>query len=458
MYKFKTEPWPHQLECFEFAIDKEAVGIFMDMGTGKTKVATDVVVNREHQKILTVCPKRVIKVWPRQVAEHADGINVVPLIKGTATTKSEFIKNYNGPFPVMFVMNYDIVWREPLKSVLRAYGFDCVILDEGHRIKKPGGKASQLFHLLGKSVPYRMLLTGTPIPHSPLDVYAMYRFLDQSIFGTNFAKFKDRYCVENKFNYSKKFINQEELSDKMYSIAFRVKARDVLDLPEPIEQVFTVDLPSSIMGVYKLLEKESVLEVQGGLKAINNVLAQNTRMHQLSSGLSIDAQGDPIRLDNSKQTMFADILEDLDKNEPIVVFARFTPDLDAVREVCEQQGRAYAEVSGRRDDLDEWKAGEYDVVGVQIQSGSEGEDYTRSHYTIYYSHGLSLKDYQQSRARTDRPGQMVRPMFIHIIANKTVDVKILKALRANKEIADYIVDDYQKGKVGEDWEEENGQN
>lgn len=443
---FKTQPWEHQLNAYNFAVDKQAVGIFMAMGTGKSKVVIDLIANRRHQKVLIACPKRVIDVWPKQFDIHSDGINVVPLKKGTVKSRAEIIANYNGPYPVVFVVNYDVVWMEPMKSILLKGKFDCVALDESHRIKKPGGKASRFFHTLGRITPWKMLLSGTPLSNSPLDAYGQYRFLDETTFGTNFDKFKDRYCIENKYSHKKEYINQEELSDKMYQIAFRVSA-DVLDLPEAMNQTYTVELPPSVMKIYKILEEESVLSTVTGDIAVNNPLAQMTKLHQLTSGVMVNKEKIKEIIDDSKAKILEDVFEDIDTREPLVVFGRFMDDLDRIEEVCIKTGRKYSEVSGRRDNLKEWQEGKTDVVGVQIQSGSEGEDYTRSHYAVYYSLGFSLKDYLQSRARIDRPGQKRHPMFIHILAEDTIDEYIMEALSQKKQVVDYVVDEWRRKNV-----------
>lgn len=449
---YKTKPWDHQQEAYDFAFDKSAVALFMDMGTGKSKVVIDLIMNRGHQKTLVVCPKRVIKVWPKQVEDHADGLNVVALNKGTGVTKALEIKNYKGPFPVVFVANYDIIWRNSMISTLLNYGFDFVVLDESHRIKKPGGKASFFCKRLGVITPYKAILTGTPMPHSPLDVYGQYRFLAPHVFGTRFDKMESRYVRKGGYKNREnvEYINQEELSNKMYSIAYRV-TNDVLNIPDVIpDQIFDVDMPPDTRRIYNMVKKHSVIPTEGGLVAINNTLTQYLRMHQLTSGIGQDFEGNTIELDTAKSEMLEDILEDLPIHEPVVVFARFIVDLDNIKKVCKKQGRRYSEVSGRADNLKEWQDGNSDVVGVQIQSGSEGEDYTRSHYAIYYSLGFSLKDYLQSRARIDRPGQTKNPVFIHILTSKTIDKIIMKALAEKKEVVDYVMDVYQNDKGEEE--------
>lgn len=441
--KFKTQPWKHQIEAVSRAMGHSGFGIFLDMGTGKTKVAIDTMVNRGHQKILTVAPKRALDMWPVQVATHSDGYNVLNFKNMPMKKAVDMMVAYRHETKMMYVMNYEVTWQEPMKSMLKKMGFDLIILDEAHRIKGPGSKTSKNMAVLGKMVPYKLTLTGTPTPQSPLDAYAMYRFMDPSIFGTRFDDFKARYCVENQFNHKKTYINQEELHEKMYSIAYRILSDDVLDLPIPIEQNYIFDLPPDISRIYKILKKESVLVTDTGMMELNNVLAQYTRMHQLTSGIIPDGSGSRV-IDNSKQSLFADILEDIPVREPIVTFARFIPDLDNIKEVCYRQGRRYSEVSGRIDQLQEWQNGRSDVVGVQIQSGAEAEDYTRSNYGIYYSLGFSLKDYLQSRKRLHRPGQTRHPVFIHLLARNTIDERIMQAIKEGKQIIDYLNDDYRK--------------
>lgn len=429
----------------------------MFMGTGKSKVTADLIANREHQKNLIVCPKRVINVWPKQFDEHcAADVNVVPLIKGTAVQKAKILQEYKGPYPVVFITNYDMMWREPFASQILRFGFDLTAMDEGHRIKKPGGKASRFAHKLGKITPWKLDLTGTPMAHSPLDIYGQYRYLDQSIFGTNFEKFRSEYARMGGYQMREvvEWINQEKLAEKMYSIAINIP-EDVLDLPDVLEQTYYVDLPPAMMKMYKKLEKTRVLDTGEGIVTASNSLVKQMRLQQLTSGFIKTDDKNMVMLDNSKQSMFYDILDDIHPLEPIVVFARFHEDLDRIEAVCKLQGRRYAEVSGRKDQLKAWQGGEFDVVGVQIQSGSEGEDYTRSRYGIYYSHAPSLKDFKQSKSRIKRPGQKRSMFYIYLVARGTVDVSIMEALKTNQEVIDYIDSIWARGGSTTDREEVN---
>src|SRR5690606_8984510 len=196
----RTEPWRHQKTGFWFAYHLPATGLFMDMGSGKTKVVVDIIINRGHRRVLVVCPKSAVyDVWERQVPVHSAAPVHLVVLDASSTAKkvaqAERARADAGGRAVILVTNYESVWRDPLGSWLLEAGLDLVVLDESHRIKSPGSKVSLYCQRLGRAVPYRLCLTGTPAHNSPLDIYAQYRFLDPGIFGTNFKRFKERYAV-----------------------------------------------------------------------------------------------------------------------------------------------------------------------------------------------------------------------------------------------------------------------
>jgi len=172
------------------------------------------------------------------------------------------------------------------------------------------------------------------------------------------------------------------------------------------------------------------------------------RLQQITGGC-VPTDDDTIhRIDSSKQKLLADVLEDIGTDradgfeasgEPVVVFCRFVADLLAVHEVCEQLKLTSLELSGKRDELKRWQAGEAQVLAVQIDAGSEGVDFTRARYSIFYSVGYSLGKYDQARKRTHRPGQTKPVTHIHLIARGTVDVKVMRALEKRADIVQSIL-------------------
>ena len=428
----KTAPWRHQVIAYWWAHDLRNAMLALDMGTGKSKVVVDLARNLEVSRVLILCPLSVVSVWPGQFSIHADkdSRHVIALDDGyTVKDKAKEVATaHERTYSCAIITNYESAWREPLSDVLLGIEWDLVVLDESHRIKAPGGKASRFVCKLKAA--HKLCLTGTPMPHSPLDLYAQFRFLDPGVLGTSFVNFRARYAIMGGYENHQiiGYSNQDELAQKFDSLAFRVRAEDVLDLPEVQHIERTCTLSKEARRVYDDLKTEMIAGVRSGVVTASNALVKLLRLQQITSGFINDDEHSMVELDTSKRDLLADIMEDLPLTEPIVVFGKFHHDLDMVSEVSEKQGRRYGEVSGRRRDLKEWQLGSLDVLGVQIQSGGVGIDLSRARYGIYVSVGYSLGDYQQSLARLHRPGQTRPVVFYHLIATNTIDREVYRAL------------------------------
>lgn len=466
----RTEPWHHQVITYNMAriilgLDEDhPIGggflVGLDMGCGKSKIAVDLVANYPNKirKVLVVCPNSAIEVWTGnesvtgQFYRHTlDNqyvkMHVVPvtrkisLEKKTKQAEMARLTAHHQNKQFVLAINYESAWREPFCEWAKEVGFDLIIADEVHRIKMPSGKSSKFFARLAHHCKYRLGLTGTPLPHSPLDAYGQYRYLDPGVFGTTYGAFRNYYANMGGFEGRQvlSFKNTEQLHDKMFLIAHRVMSDDVFDLPPFIDEVRTMDLSPEERKIYDQMDKEFVVFLEEKEITAANALVKLLRLQEITSGF---LDGQPIG--DSKKKLLADVLEDFEMEEPIIVFARFTNDLAMIKEVVEAQGRRYAELSGHANELGKWQGGHADVLGVQIQSGKEGVDFTRARYNIYYSLGFSLGDYEQSRKRTNRPGQTREGMYIQLIANHSVDVKVMKSLQAHKEVISSVLDQYKE--------------
>lgn len=429
---------------------------------GKSKVSVDVISNFQNtiKKVLIVCPASVIDVWtgndsrPGQFHIHAHpdflkNIVIHPVKNGSVEkkTKNAELARFNAERldkQFICVINYESAWREPFASWATDVGFEMVVLDECHRIKSPGGAASKFFAKLARTTKYRLGLSGTPLPHSPLDAYGQYRFLDPGIFGTSFVKFRSDYCTMGGFQNHQvvAFKNQDMLHNKMFMVAYRVMSKDVFDLPKFQSEIRTCTLSAPERKVYFEMDTQFCSEVNNGEVIAANAMVKLLRLQEITSGF---LGGEPItgRTQLSKRKLLSDVMEDFAINEPLVVFARFTNDLRIIKEVTEAQGRSYAELSGEINELSQWQSGHKDVLGVQIKSGREGVDFTRARYSIYYSLGFSLGDYEQSIKRIDRPGQIREGMYIHLLVEDTVDFKVMDALTKRKEVISSVLNQYK---------------
>jgi SNF2 family DNA or RNA helicase len=427
----------------------------MDMGTGKTRVAIDVMLARSDVKrVLVVCPKAVVPVWRTNIEKfypNDSSVQIWDQQKGTVKAKVEDIKKFfkttADAQKIVMVMNYDIVWRDPMGDLMRQLRFDMAVLDESHRIKAAGSKVSKYLALLGKSVPYKMCLSGTPMANSPLDVYGQYRFLDPSIFGTNHTAFLSKYAI---MSYTTPpFVigckNLQELNSKFSSIAYTCKMSDIRDrlkLPEELPpNVIRLSLSAKDCTTCKNLNKEFIAECkQGQYVVLSNVLAKVLRLQQITSGFCM-AQANPedtpteVELNHTKADALKELLQDTNRDEKVVVFCIFKHDIKAVHDVCRSLGVASFELSGRADTFGTWRERQSGgVIAVQIQAGAEGIDMTCARTCVYYGLPHSLALYEQSKARLYRPGQEHRVLFNYLVCENTIDELIYSTLNNKRDL------------------------
>ena len=461
-YEMKTKPWDHQLRALDYLYKRDAGALYTKPGSGKTKIMIDLVVNRGFKRVLVVAPKKPCDVWPPQIQLHSElgPDNIVPLHnldwKGKEAAINEAILQPKDKV-LIFICNYDSVWRKPLDRMLfyKKLGIDCVICDESHRIKSPSSKCSKFLAKLGRAVPHRYLLTGTPLAENPMDVYAQYRFLDPSVFGTNYYAFCDRYqnvdtLLSSRIGFpvldkKEPYKNLSELKDKMFSCAFYMKS--TVKLPKTTRMVVNVPMDPETEKIYKDLCKEGAVEFEDGFLTVNNVLAMTIRKQQVTSGyLPIehdDGTKDLKRISTYRRTFLYGFLKGIPKEEPVVVFAKFKKDLYAIRKVAERLGSGYSEVSGAENTLQEWKDRKTRILGVQYTSGSESIDLTRAHICIFYTLDHSLGKYDQARKRVHRPGQESPCIYYHFVAvmssGRTVDQDIVQCWKDKKNYIDLVM-------------------
>lgn len=418
-------PWDHQTRFADWYTNRTAALLAADMGTGKTLAA-----------LLGLKATRLPLL-------HVD------LSGGTTKSRAERLKHalsISSGKCLVVTVNYEAVWRSQLAPTIEAVQWAAIVLDESHRIKSPGGTASRYLARLAAKQPKakRLCMTGTPMPHSPLDLYGQFRFLDAGVFGTSFTRMRARYaeCDPRFPSKVRRWKNQDELAAKLDAHSWRVEADEVLDLPDAIHETIPVELSPRVMRFYATLEREMTAEIESGTVTAANALTKLLRLQQATGGYArVDGNLGVTAIDGtpSKRLALQDRLEDLSSTEPVVVFCRFRSDLDDVQAAAKSLGREYAEVSGERKDLARWQAGDAAILGVQMQSGGVGIDCSRAAFAFYYSLGFSLGDYEQSLARLRRPGQTRCVRYYHLVCKGTVDEQVYAALKERRNVVDAVL-------------------
>lgn len=453
----KTDPWPHQLEALRYIWNKDAALIDLPMGRGgKSRIIVDYVCNKKVMRTLIVCPKAVIPVWPVQFERHAGlDVRVVPLVSGTVTEKAqEALYNLNRQresyrdTPVVLVINYDAFWRDDFADFALKADIELLVLDEVQRAKGAGTNTGKFCYQLGAQVPTKFGLSGTPFPHGPSDAYGVYRALDPTIFGTSYKRFQDDFCIMGGFENRQilGYKNVARMREQVNSIRFNVEPPK-LDIDE-LHTDIVVDLPSKARRVYEMLENDLYVRIGHGEVTSANAAVNYTRLQQITSGHLPTEHIDDDNISHveiesihtAKKDALFDLLVDVNAQEPVVIFCRFRYDLQAIQDVAKKLGRGCLELSGRKKELEVWQRGAQPILAAQLRSGAVGVDMTRACLAVYYSYTFSLEEYEQSIKRLARPGQTRNCSFYHIVANKTVDFKIRRALEQRQNVINNLLE------------------
>lgn len=447
--------WKHQEDAIKWALSRQAAILHHGMGSGKTRTALEFLNRVSASRTLVCCPKAVIAAWQKQVGLWLPEVRIVALDRGDSKAKEKAVlAALADTSPVIVVCNYESVWR--IKGIERAK-WDVLVWDEIHRLKSPSGVASRWAAKMCKANPQarRLGLTGTLIPHSILDAWAIYRAVESpecATFGTSFTIHKAHFAVlsmgQQRFVVGYK--NLDVANRRIAATTHYIKTTDVIDLPPISFHDVPCDLSPAEARLYREVEREFCAVCETGNVTPKNALEQLLRMQQITGGFvrfDDEKTARQIAEHPAKAATLGDMLEDLPLAEPVVIFCRFTSDIQAATAVAEKAGRKVSELSGRVNELADWQLGRTSVLVAQIQSGGIGIDLTRAAYCWFWSLGYSLAEYEQAVARLHRPGQEKKTTIYHLVATingqSTVDGRVYSALRERKDIVDELITGYK---------------
>ena len=456
--RVKAKLFAHQQDAYVFALDTfekgKAVALLADMGTGKSMMTIAITGTLEAdkgvKKMLVVCPKSIVGVWEDEFRKFADYRYALTVLDGTMEKKRSSFNYMQGAALQIIVVNYESCWR--LETEISKWNPDLIVCDESSKIKTPSASQSKALHRLGRQSKYNIILTGTPITGSQLDIFSQYKFLDDSIFGTSFYLFRNRYAILG--GYQNRMIvgyrHLDELVEKVHSIAFRIKIEDAVDLPPFIDETRAITLEPKAQSLYRMLEQDCYAELANGEVTARNVLTQLLRLAQCTGGfIRDDIKGEAQQVSGAKLDALEDIIDTcLDEEKKVVVFARFVPEIEAIAAMLKKKKIGYAQIYGATTDrADQVKKFQEDpeikVFIGQLQTTGMGLTLTAANVAVFYSLDFSYANYEQSRARIHRIGQKQKCLYIHLVGKGTVDEKILNALKHKGDIAKIMVDDWR---------------
>ena len=477
-YKFKTKPYAHQLTALEKSWEKQVYAYFMEMGTGKSKVLIDnISMLYDKGKIngaLIIAPKGVYQNWynseiPTHLVDHIDKKMVLwqAMINKTQAKKLNTLFKTGEELHIL-IMNVEAFSTK--KGVDFAHKFlNChnalIAVDESTTIKNPGAKRTKNILGLSKYSKYRRILTGSPVTKSPLDLYTQCYFLSPWLLDhSSFYTFKNRYAVMRTANFGGRSVqivvgyrNLAELSEKLKPFSYRVLKDDCLDLPKKTFMKRIVQLSDEQKKVYSQMKQTALAFLNGKAATTATVMTQLMRLHQITCGHFTADDGTIQILKNNRIDELIDLLHEV--HGKVVIWAHYRHDIETIVEHIKKEFNTGVDnsvmtyygdtsVEDRQKAIKEIQDPDSPVrflVGTP-QTGGYGITLTAASTMIYYSNGYDLEKRQQSEARIDRIGQTKPMTYVDIIAEDTVDERIVKALRKKINIASQVM-----GEELKDW-------
>jgi len=439
----------------------------MEMGTGKTKVLIDnLAMLYDKGKIdgaLIIAPKGVVKTWyeqelPTHLPNHIENVSV--LWQANITKKQQ--EKLESLFEIetalhILIMNVEAFSTDKgMKFATKFLNSHKVLMaiDESTTIKTPTAKRTKNIIRIGDYAKYRRILTGSPVTKNPLDLYTQCYFLDPYLLDhASYYSFRNRYAIMKTMHVRgrsiqvvHKFQNLSELSDKLQPFSYRVLKEDCLDLPPKNFTKRHIVLTSEQRKIYDQMKKTATAVLNGKVTSTMTVLTQLMRLHQITCGHFTADDGSTQLIPNNRITELMSVLEETEGKA--IIWANYQKDVNQIiKEITSVYGPgSVVDYYGltpqdeRQENIKKFQNGSECrfIVGTP-QTGGYGITLTKANTIIYFSNGYDLEKRLQSEDRAHRIGQKKNVTYVDLIAEDTVDEKIVEALRNKINIASEVL-------------------
>ena len=436
-------PHPYQRDAEDFIEKTPRCMLAMEMGLGKT-VVTATAFSRwlhefEARQVLIVGPKRVVEnVWPREFQkwEHLRHLQTATIVGAEV----DRVRAANSPAPIHLVNRENVAWLAARYAAKRKpWPYDCVIVDESGSFKDRASRRWQALDWAKRWIRRLVLLTGTPLSNSHVDIWAQMALIDggKRLFPTITA-FRHHACKQDfdgqrwlpRDDAAKRWI-EAQVADVVLSM----RAKDWLQMPELLTIDVMVPLPEVAKARYREMARKMTVDLSGTTITAANAGVKAAKLAQMAGGAVYDEAGAAIDLHSAKLDALEDLIEGLG-GEPTIVSYVYKHELKRLQARF-PEGRASSEPGV----LDAWNRGEVPILWLQAGSDGYGlnlQDGGRHliWYTLPYG---KLDDYLQTIARLWRQGQQRGVICHRLLAEGTIDAHVERVLALKgQDLADFM--------------------
>ena len=493
--EYIREPWAHQKEAIGRAAalaltakDVQDCGyaLFFEPGAGKTLTAINILrnqINCAHRflRTLVFCPPIVVPNWREEFMMNSKitpdrlvGLTGPGTRRVKKFTEKAFPTGLGGPqSPLVFITNYESLLMEDLYKLFREWQPEAIIFDESHSIKTYNAKRSKLAERLangGPTIPFKQILTGTPVLNNPMDLYHQFLVLDGGrTLGGNFFSFRARFFRDRNAGMPKQkyFPDWQVMSlekdgyDAMGDLnrliqprSMHVTKAECMDLPPLIRQVIKVQMSPEQRRLYTEMKRDFVTTIEQrerDPKSITAMLAMTKilRLQQIASGFVKTDEDEEIGLDGTpKMEALEMLLAEIIPTGKVLIWAAWRNNYTQIIKVCEKLGIKFVMLVGGQSENVRNAAVKNFCVDSSVKvlignpgSGGIGVNLVEAKYAMTYSRTFSLLHKNQSEARNYRGGSEMHDKITHyeLVCENSIDEIIEEKLAQKQDMSDKLL-------------------
>ena len=442
-------PHDYQAYCVDQIIEKPAVGLFLEMGLGKTAITLLAIKRLKYEmwcvrRVLIIAPKKVAEsTWHKEAAKwkQLNGLRF-SFVLGSAAQRRRALEE---------TADIYLINRENTQWLVDYYGhgwpFDMVVLDESSSFKNHRAKRFRALKLVRSRINRIVELTGTPNPRSLMDLWAQVFLLDGGKrLGRTITAYRDAWFVPDKrnrttiFSYAPKLGAAQEIYDRISDVCISMKAEDYLTLPDLVYEDIPVVLDAAAQKAYNRLERDTLLQVDDETVITAGTAATlRGKLLQLCNGAVYDEEGNVIPVHDCKIEALMETVEQLNGQHAIICY-NFKHDRQRLLDALKSSGLRVEVYEGPKQE-EAWNAGEIDLMLVQPASCGYGLNLQEGgHHVIWFGLNDSLELYQQTNKRLHRQGQPF-PVFVHhLIVQGGTDEDVIRSLGGKANVQDSLLE------------------
>jgi len=443
----KYIPHNYQSYCIDRIISDDAIGLFLDMGLGKTVITlsaiNELIYNRfAVSKVLVIAPKKVAEsTWAKEAKkwDHLQHLRVIPVL-GTAQKR---IKALNTPGDIFVINRENVPWL--VEYDRNSWRFDMVVVDELSSFKSHQAKRFKSLCWVRKYIKRFVGLTGTPASNGILDLWAQVYLLDEGVrLEKKISHFREKYFNSNShggnfMTFEAKSGADDAIRNLIGDICISMKASDYLELPECLTIDVPVVLDSKAQEQYKKLEREMLLQVDMETLTAQTAAVLSGKLLQFANGAVYDDTRQVIPIHNCKLDAFSELIEGLG-GQHALVFYNFKHDLARLKDLLNKTHLSVRELKTPQDEVD-WNAGKIDILLAHPASAAYGLNLQDGgHHVIWFGLNWSLELYEQANKRLHRQGQKNTVIIHRMIVEGTRDEDVASALENKSDVQNALLE------------------